>query len=99
MCLGDDNMHAIRRRKLFIPAKCITKCSVIYLQHASRREGRGHPELGGGIKRGSRNPAVNPPSSAQQKIRKRSSLTCQAIISLSVICKWKYLGIRFLGLV
>lgn len=57
MCLGDDNMHAIKRRKLFIPAKYITEYSVFYLHHASRREGRGHPEHGGGTKRGSENPS------------------------------------------
>lgn len=55
MRLGDDNMHTIKRRKLFIPANYITEYpGLFYLQH--RREGRGHPEQRGGTKRGRGNP-------------------------------------------
>lgn len=52
MCLGDDNMHKIKRRKLVIPASSITEhSSLYYLQHR-RWEGRSRPEQHGRTKRG-----------------------------------------------
>lgn len=56
MCLGEDNVHKIKRRNLFVPASSITEYPSLYYLQYRRREGRGHPAQHGRTKRGKGNP-------------------------------------------
>jgi len=97
MCLGDDNIPTIKRRKLFIPANYILNTPVFAIWGTQAEAKAGVTQYSVEVLRGEEGilKGVNSLSSVQQKIWQHSSPMCY--LFLAIFRFWLYARGNVLG--